>query len=421
MDVQIQTMNSLLQSFQGSDAAKDKVARAQTGVMVLAIRKMSKLDELSAALTAANRADHFPPTERAKLQQAISNEIERASNLLACRARQAWDFRHLMPASLQMSLGEDDGHDKLMVWLLKSGLWTPTEDTYKLMSVLFLLATQQSELSLAARNLHLKSVKSWWAKAKKGKGPEMPYIVELPTNAADIAIQHPEIHAKMYDGEGPSMCVFRAQDIEALMVGAWMRIHPKSGQIPLSKVQPQVQNNGEISLLPMLQQLISHVIPQQQRESDLNINMQAPRQQSRGNMNWQRNCNLQEMLPSIMPPMLEDSQRQLPPLMPPDTDDSQNSNTVATTRASPKHQQLARLRSVLEIQDEEGSMSSATQWQPSSSQNKGKEKHAEDMRNAQKTEADDACAVVLKAIQSRNLIKKDKALPPLLFESWGPL
>ena len=413
---QIEVANKLLRNFRGNEAAKQNVSRAQVASLVATAKRLTRMDDLSSALGAAVSADAFPQDQRTTLELEISALVQKVADLQSCSARQHWDFKNLMPPSLQLRLGADDGHERLMEWLLKSGLWTPSEDTFKLMSILLLLATNQGSLSMPARNVHLKSVKAWWLKGKKNKSPSMPYVVDLPRNPGEIQQQYPEIFQRMYEIEPAANCVYSAAEIEAVAQGAWMRIHPtKHGQIPLSKIahQPQIPLDAS-ALMPLLTTLVANVV-QPPREDHL----QGRQQQSQALLS--RLLALEDASPREMPEQSPQMiPRQRPQLMPPDTDDSQSSNNVPMKTESPQHLQLARLRSAVSLgnQHEGGSMSSA-QWQAASSQpDIARATPTPDKKG--RSAAEDTCAAVLKAIQARNELRKDKALPPLPFESLRP-
>ena len=198
-----------------------------------------------------------------------------------------------------------------------------------------------------------------------------------------------------------------------------MRIHPtKTGQIPLSQIprfQQQNPNEQLNVMMPFLAQMMRMAMGGKQSESP--IEMLGPNCSSGSSMDIQ----------GLAQRMLADSQLQvpnLPPQMPMlRYTEPTSADDVPTTNRSqqqlapppkPRQQQLVRVRSAIGGAAFEPSASTSAGGMHPDPWAETRPQETESLPPKRPT-VDEACTAVLKAIQARNVMKKDKALPPLTF------
>ena len=245
----LQACNKLLKKMEDGPN-KAKVSKAQATLLEQKIQKLVKHVEINALLETGFAG--FVTADADRLIAICVQRIEQAA-ASTTGERQEWNFRNLLPATIQGQLAANDGYELLNTFLLSAGLWTPSEPTYQLMSALLLLATGQERLSDDGKSVHLKAVKRWFTAAKKGRCPPERWIQKFPSSAEQFSLLYPALFEKLYSAELPSDCMFTIPQIELVCAGSWMRRHTgKANKDPIAAVA-QAANATNVGQPPMQQ------------------------------------------------------------------------------------------------------------------------------------------------------------------------
>ena len=225
----INSVSTVLRTMAGSNPAqRNDVSRQQALAVTAFIRHSSlTLAELAPVATAAEQS-HFEDDHKQSIIDTIASQgVEEPGGTKFQNWESVFD---MLPASILAKVGTGSFAPAVLEWCLSCGLTKPTEGTYRMLAMNFLLDaegfTKASQMDATCRHEAINMMKKWFRSIVPSDAVNLGF--DLPKTAFEFEREQPAIYRRVYSlGDLPQPSPFNAVHVAFLMKNTTCR-QPKN-------------------------------------------------------------------------------------------------------------------------------------------------------------------------------------------------
>ena len=215
----INSVSTVLRTMAGSNAVQRRDVSKQQALAVTAFIRQSSLTlaELAPVATSTEES-HFGDDDKQSIIDAIASQsVQEAGGSKFQNWESVFD---MLPTSVLAKVGTAAFAPAVLAWCLAGGLTKPTEGTYRVLAMHFILDTEGfttcSQMETTTRHEAINMVKKWFRSIVPSDAVNLGF--DLPKTAFEFEREQPVIYQRLYSlGDLPQKSPFNAVHISFLV------------------------------------------------------------------------------------------------------------------------------------------------------------------------------------------------------------